>query len=386
MSWPRLAALALVAGLGIDPGQAAETASPVALADAARADLIARVSQSIIHVKGVRAAASRAAELFNPFTGASERERAKMLKRDPGLFSRIENAPLEPEREEGSAFMFDSVRGLAVTAAHIVSRSTTLTAILPDGRERPLELVGLDEETGLAVVKLKDATLPALSFASKRPRAGETALIVGKMIPFNAILASQGMVMGDANFGETGMGMMPPLADYFALDNLLPNGGLGGGPAVNMKGEVIGLVSAVFGLGGIGQGAVTVALRVGELKPTLDELIAKGAVRRSFIGVNTRMIGGALTIFSVTKGSPAEISGIKAGDRLISVNGQMVANEIVLHRLIATTPIGKDLSLQLTSEGVAKTVIVTTAERPARTKADDSGPARAFEAPGSPSV
>jgi S1-C subfamily serine protease len=371
----RLFAVALVCGT-IQPDLAAETASPTAAADTLRADLIDRVSRSIIHVKGVRAAEPA----FNPFTGMPERDRAKMLKRDPSLLSRMERDQQEPARQEGSAFIFDAERGLALTASHIVAGSVKLTAILPDGRERPLELVGLDDDTGIAVLRVKDAGLPALPFATRRPRTGDTALVVGKMIPFGTILASQGMVMGDTFIGEASNSQLPPLATFFALDNLLPNGGMGGGPSVNMKGEVTGLVSAIYGARGFGQDAVTMAMRVPELRPIIDQLVKEGSVKRSFIGISTQCDEGGCPIIQVERGSPAEVAGLKVADRIITVNGKVPGSDSGLRRIVALAPIGSELALSVSSGGPAKAVVVTTIGRPTTPPSDrklitDSGAA-----------
>ncbi len=363
----RLACAVALLGLAA-AAPAAEPALPTtAQTDSARADLIERVARSIVHVKGVRAAEPP----FDPFTGMDLREREKMLRRNPGILRQMTDQAAEPMREEGSAFIFDSARGLAITSDHIVARSATVSVVLPDGREKPAEVVGLDEETGIAILRIKDAALPALPLATKRLRAGENALIVGKMIPFGTILASQGMVMGDAFGPDTERGQLPALSEFFALDNLLPNGGMGGGPAVNLKGEVVGLVSATYGLRGYGQDGVTLALRVSELRPVIDELIARGKIRRSMIGLQTRCGTKGCQVATVQPGSPAEIAGIKLGDQILSVGGTAIISDTALRRIVAATPIGTDLSFSVMSGSIQKTIALSTVERQAPAKDAD---------------
>jgi S1-C subfamily serine protease len=364
----RLACVLALLGLAA-AAPAAEPALPTtAQTDAARADLIERVARSIIHVKGVRAAEPP----FDPFTGMDMREREKMLRRNPGILGQMTDEAAEPMREEGSAFIFDSARGLAITSDHIVARSVAVSVVLPDGREQPAEVVGLDEETGIAVLRIKDATLPALPLATKRPRAGESALIVGKMIPFGTILASQGMVMGDAFGPNAERGQLPALSEFFALDNLLPNGGMGGGPAVNMKGEVIGLISATYGARGYGQDGVTLALRMSELRSVIDELVARGKIRRSMIGLRTQCGTKGCQVVTVQRGSPAEIAGIKLGDRVLSVGGIAILSDSALRRIIASTPIGTSLSFSVMRGPIQKTIALSTVERLAPAKDADT--------------
>jgi serine protease Do len=355
--------MAFVASFLLVPAQApAQTAtqlpSPTAVSDSTRADLIERVARSIIHVRGVRPAEQG----FDPYAGLTTKERERRIKQNP-LLSQVLMGKPQPIRTEGSAFIFDSARGLAITASHIVAGSTSLSAVLPDGEEKPLEIVGIDTGTGIAVLRVKGMTLPALPFAAKRPRVGETALIVGRMIPFNATMASQGMVMGDANFEWGGSSGLPVLSDFFALDNLLPNGGMGGGPAVNMKGEVIGLVSAIYGARGYGQESLTLALRVGELQSTVAALIANGKIRRGMLGLAATCVDRVCTLAFLLSGGPAAAAGLKAGDQLLTLDGAPVTSELILQRRIAAAPVGTAFTLSVKSAGAVKSVTVTSSAK-----------------------
>lgn len=265
-----LGALGLALSLSSAPGSA--QSSPTAWTDAARSDLIARVARSVVHVKSV---GETPPPLPPPATSKSSRSRNKP---SAGLedFLRTFGGrdPREPRREEGTGFVFDAGRGLVLTAAHIVDRAKSVSVVLPGGSERGAEILGIDSEHGIAVLRVPGMTLPSLPLATRRPRAGETSLVVGWMIPAQSVLATQGMVMGalanDKLFGAS----VPDSANYHALDNLLPNGGFGGSPAVDTAGNVIGLVSAIYSRDGFSQQAVTLVIAVDRMRPIIEKLIA----------------------------------------------------------------------------------------------------------------
>ena len=263
---------ALVAGL------IALSAAPIAaqparppLTDLGRGELIARVQRSVVHVKAV-------SEPPAPPAPVAESKRSRSRPKTPlGLEEFLRNFsgkdPRAPRREEGTGFVYDGARDLVVTAAHIVDKAKTLTVVLPGGVERPATLAGIDPRHGVAVLHVPGLDLPALPLAARSPRTGETTIVVGWMIAARSILASQGMVMGAfATEALTGAESID-LARYHALDNLLPNGGFGGSPAVDADGNVIGLVSAIFSAGGFGQQALTLVIAVDRLRPVVEAML-----------------------------------------------------------------------------------------------------------------
>ncbi|HMT44787.1 MAG TPA: trypsin-like peptidase domain-containing protein [Chakrabartia sp.] len=353
------AALILTALSGEAGAQTAPLAYP---ADAARVDLIERVSRSIVHVKGERDAPPRP----DPYTRMTDKERERLLKRDPKFFERLGSMPppREPMREQGSGFVYDSGKGYVLTAAHIVRYSDRLSIVTPAGQEFPAKLVGVDPETGIAVLRYEGATLPALPLTTRTPRAGETALIIGKMIPMNSVFASQGMVMGTAGQGEGNSEGFPNLVDFVAFDNLLPNGGMGGGPAVNMKGEAVAIVSAIFGSQGYGQTAGTMGVPLGELRPTIDALIRDGKVKRSFIGLSYDCREARCSVLAVAGGLPSAKAGILPGDILKSVDGRPVTTWVGLRRIIASKPPGSQVKFGIERGGKSIEANVALIEQP----------------------
>ena len=325
--------------------------------DAARVAVIERVAKSVLRIKSFKPAVEAGADALTPLDmGSAERE--KLKRKNPMLFDRL-TMPMKarPIHEEGTGFVYDSARGLIVTAAHIVDSGGAITVFLPDGTEKPVELVGADRNIGLAILKLPGNTLPALALAPRKPKIGETVLIVGRLLPFDSVGASQGMVVGEARGADEIAGDRPVLVDYLMLDNLLPNGGMGGGPVVSMRGDVIGIVSAVWGRNGYGQDAATLAIPLLDLRPQIDELIRAGKIVRSEMGIWLDCDAGDCRIAGMKPGGPAQVAGLKEGDTLISVNGVPVKGSNALQRMIAPMPVGSDV-----------TVIVRRGEQPITAK------------------
>ena len=352
------AALILSALAAQVSAQSAPFANP---ADAARVDLIERASRSIVHVKAEQDSPS-----YDPYARMSDKERERVLKRDPKFFERLGSTPPKPRlmQEQGSGFVFDSAKGYVLTAAHIVRFSQRLSIVTPAGQEFPATLVGTDAETGLAVLRFEGATFPALPLATRQPRSGETAIIVGKMIPMSSVFASQGMVMGMAGHGEGSGEGFPSLTDYLAFDNLLPSGGMGGGPALNMKGEVVAVIAAIFGAQGYGQTAGTMGVPLADLRPVIDALVRDGKVKRSYIGLSYDCGNGKCSVFAVAKDMPAAKAGLQPGDILKTVDGAPVTTWVGLRRQIASKPLGARVKFVVERGGQMVTADVSLIEQP----------------------
>lgn len=203
--------------------------------------------------------------------GRGDRKIEEALRRLPEKF------PIGQRRQEGSGFVIDAGRGLILTAAHIVAGDEPLTLVLPDGSERPAERVGVDPDGGIAVLRSEGLGLPELPLATRQARTGEATLVVGWMIPLRTILATEGMVTGAVPAGTITSSQAPPSVAYVVLDNLLPNGGFGGSPVVDRSGEVLGLISALYGRD-YGRDALTLVIPAADLRPRLERLISGAAV------------------------------------------------------------------------------------------------------------
>ncbi len=344
------------------PPAPAPTAAPASV-EASRVALIARVARSVVHIKGVGEPPPPRAD---PFSGLTAKQRDKMERRNPDIFgTMIGDRAEQPFREEGTGFVYDSVNGLALTASHIVARAKTVTVVLADGNEQPANILGIDPDTGVAIVKLSKPGPPALPLSNAHPRAGEAALVVGRMIPLQSTLATQGMVMGDARMDESKGDAWPQLADYVGLDNFLPNGGLGGSPVINSQGDVMGIVSAIFGRNGFGHDAMTLIVPVAKLRPVLDELAATGTVRRSQLGLNVECPKSVCAVTRLDPNGGAEAAELRVGDTIATLDGKEVTGISQLRRLVAAVPVGSIATLTIDRDGQGQIVkVMTTAARP----------------------
>jgi serine protease Do len=321
----------------------------VAPGDVQRVALIENVAKSVVRIRSARTIPAG-----NSIWGMSAKELERMKRRDPMMAKELEAQSKDKEIfEEGTGFAYDSVKGLFVTAAHIVDKDSKITVFLSDGTEKSAELVGLDHDIGIAVIRVKDTNLPSVVLAQRKPKIGETLIIVGRLLPFDSIGASQGMMIGEAkgNLNESSeydrqIGG-PVLVDYIMLDNLLPMGGMGGGPVVNMRGEAVGIVSAIWGKNGYGQSTATMAVPIADLRPQIEEIILKGRIFRSKIGIDIFCKDSSCRVSDVKPNGSAEKAGMRESDKLISLNGTAITGFNSLRRQIAALPIGSEASIVL---------------------------------------
>ena len=328
-------------------------AQPADADDSARIALIERVSASVVHVRAEPGPAPPSSPPAKTSRKGKDVDFEALLRRMEGRV---------PRHEEGSGFVVDSRRGLILTAAHIVARSKTLTVRLPDRTERAAQLVGIDEDSGFALLRVGGPQLPSLLLGDRDPRAGETALIVGWMIPLKSVMAVEGMVMGRAP-GAGQARLAPLLADYVAIDAVIPNGGFGGSPVVDRNGAVIGFVSAIFGQG-YGPGSVTLIIPVRGFQPLVEELAAHGRIRRGRLGLDVDCERLPCTVSSVEQHGPGQASGVAIGDSIVAVDGVRLESEPQLRRAVAATPIGDQITLTLGRSGRQWVVAVRPAAQP----------------------
>ena len=350
----------------------APVSEPAVPRDTSRVALIERVSRSVVRVKGVREVAEPAypADMGRP-------QNAKIKRKDTSFLERMSALPVKrPIHEEGTAFVYDSARGLLLTAAHIVDEASVVTIFLADGSTRAAALVGADRDIGIAVLRVEGGLPPMLPLATRTPKIGETMTIVGRLLPFDSIGATQGMVIGEARGDSRGGEAILALVDYIMLDNLLPLGGMGGGPVVDLRGEVIGIVSAIWGRG-YGQEAATMAVPLAGLRSQIEEIARTGKVVRSHIGLNLMCDDSICRIGYLVPGGPADSAGLKPDDILVSVDGIKTASANQLRRQIAQLPPGSDISALVRRGDAQLNLKVRTADQPAPT-----GEKEAFTAPG----
>ncbi|NLW49445.1 MAG: Do family serine endopeptidase [Candidatus Brocadiaceae bacterium] len=270
------------------------------------------------------------------------------------------------QRGLGSGFLLDQ-EGHILTNNHVVGQADQLRVQLSDGREFEAEVAGTDPKTDLAVIRISGSTenLPTLPLGdSDNVKAGQWVMAVGN--PFGLRhTVSVGIV--------SATGRRIGAADYESMiqTDAAINSGNSGGPLVNLRGQVIGINTAIVGQANLGIGF---AIPANMAKDILDDLIAGREVRRGFLGVRIEALrpdmaeafgykgtGGAL-VQEVTPGTPAEKSDLQAGDIVTSLNGRPVADDNDLRQRIAGTAPGETIELGVWRDGRERTISVTLDE------------------------
>ena len=298
--------------------------------------------------------------------------------------------PRGPRRQSAGSGFFISADGYLVTNNHVIEDAESIKVVLKDETELDATVVGRDEGTDIAVLKVKGSGYTFVNFEnSARPRVGDWVLTVGN--PYNlGGTATAGIVSAyGRDIGET-------FVDYIQLDAPI-NRGNSGGPTFDTYGRVIGVNTAIFSPtgGSVGIGFAVpadVAARVSR------QLIANGKVVRGYIGAIIQdfnedmataqgMAGqkGAI-VAELTSGGPAERAGLAMGDIVLSVNGTRVRSSSELTRQVAKAAPGDLLRLEVIREGKPRTIEIRSGTRPSESQlaAGPGGPGGGAPGPGRP--
>jgi serine protease Do len=356
----RLFASALVAVLGAAQAQAAPSAPGVAPrpgAPASFADLVERVSPAVVSVEITARV---------PLAEALGRSGAD----DPFASPPEQPGPDQPttKAEALCSGFFISASGYLVTNDHCVKNETALKVTLKDGRVLPGRLVGVDEATDLAVIKVEGQGFTFIGFADKaRPRVGDWAIAIGNPYGLSGT-ATAGIV--SANAREIGSNFN----DFIQIDTPI-NKGNSGGPTFDTAGRVIGVNTIIVSEGG-GSSGIGFAIPADTVERVTHQLIAQGRVSRGYLGAMVQDLSpdladgaglpgchGAL-VAQVTPGGPAERAGVRTGDVLTGFNGSPVASSTDLTRRIAASTAGQSFTLALYRDGQPRSLQVTAGLRP----------------------
>jgi serine protease Do len=265
----------------------------------------------------------------------------------------------------GSGFVIDGKEGIVVTNNHVIEGADEIIVNFNDGSKLKVEKVlGKDTKTDLAVLKVSPKKpLPAVAFGSStRLRVGDWVMAIGNPFGLGGSV-TVGIISAKQRDINSG-----PYDDYLQTDAAI-NKGNSGGPLFNMDGEVIGVNTAIISPTG---GSIGIGFAVPSDTATvvIDQLRQFGETRRGWLGVKIQTItddiaeasgvkenGGAL-VASVTPGSPAAKAGIQDGDVILKFDGKDVTSMRGLPRLVAQTPIGKDVDVELLRKGQKLTMKV----------------------------
>jgi len=333
-----------------------QTTDPPHLQKGGFADIAKRVTPAVVNITvSKQAAVPMSGMPFDPmkeFFG---------LPGTPGIQPRQDQAPM-PDLQGAGSGVIVSGDGYVLTNNHVVEGAKEITVTLPDKREYPGTVVGLDPQTDLAVIKVGATDLPFVQWGdSSQLQVGEYVLAVGNPFGLNSTV-TLGIVSA---LGRGGMGITQ-YEDFIQTDAAI-NPGNSGGALVNTQGELVGINTAIFSRSGGYQG-VGFAVPTKLAKPVFSSLVKTGSVVRGFLGVGIQAVTpdlaasfqldkaqGAL-VTNVMSGSPADQAGIQRGDVIVEYEGQAVVDPRTLQGQVVGTVVGNQISLVVMREGTKVTL------------------------------
>jgi len=269
---------------------------------------------------------------------------------------------------QGSGF-FISADGYAVTNNHVVDKAEHVDVTTDDGKTFTAKVIGTDARTDLALIKVEGRSdFPFVHLGDKSPRIGDWVLAVGNPFGLGGTVTA-GIV--SARGRDIGAG---PYDDFIQIDAAV-NKGNSGGPTFDVDGNVIGVNTAIFSPSG-GNVGIAFDIPAETVKAVVAQLKDHGAVTRGWIGVQIQPVtadiadslglknaSGAL-VADPQSGSPAQKAGIKAGDVIVSVNGEAVTDARNLARRISSMAPGTSIKLGVIRGGKEDTLTLTLGELP----------------------
>ncbi|WP_165219028.1 trypsin-like peptidase domain-containing protein [Aquisphaera insulae] len=360
------------------PAEGQKTATALSQAYAAVADF---VRPSVVQIT-VTKKAGKIPNLRNfPFPGPNGRrpnpnspnnpkDLEELLKRFFGPDGLVE--PQQFGREAhgtGSGFVYDN-SGHIVTNNHVVSDAEKITVTFHDGVEAPATVVGTDDKSDVAVIKVDATNYPALPKGdSTKVKVGELVMAIGS--PFEL---SQSVTTGIISATERNDVKINAYESFLQTDASI-NPGNSGGPLVNMSGEVIGVNSAIV-TGGRGNDGIGFAIPMDMASSVADQLIKQQdhKVHRGAIGIVlapltpslARQLGidagtKGILVSEIIAGSPAEKAGLKQGDVIVGLAGEKIVSLPTFRLKVAGSPVGKSFDLEYYRDGKRQTATLTPA-------------------------
>lgn len=345
-----------------------QAAAPRAGAPMSFGDLVARLQPAVVNIS-TKQSIQAPQQQANPFAGTPFEQ----------FFNQMPGQGGRPQRREGqslgSGFII-SADGYVVTNNHVVAPAQgatvdSITVTLPDRKEYTAKLVGRDEASDLALLKIEGASLPFVKFGdSARARAGDWVVAIGNPFGLGGSVTA-GIV--SAVHRVTGQG---GAYDRFIQTDASINQGNSGGPMFNLNGDVIGINSQIFSQSG-GNIGIGFAIPAEEAKPIIDKLMRGVKIERGYLGVT---LGGPVDgdaaaalgipknqgelIAGVQPDGPAAKGGLRAGDVVVRVNGEAVNPDNTLSYLVANVQPGQTARLDVLRNGRPATVNVGVVARP----------------------
>jgi serine protease Do/serine protease DegQ len=295
---------------------------------------------------------------------------------DDPFFKRFFDLPDAGPRERqfqsaGSGVIFDAKSGYIVTNAHVVDNATEITVTLQDGRDLSATVVGSDVPSDVAVLKVPPEGLTQVAMGdSTRLEVGDFVVAIGNPFGLTHTVTS-GIVsgLGRSNINPDGY------EDFIQTDASI-NPGNSGGALLNLRGELVGINSAILSRSG-GNIGIGFAIPVNMARSIMDQLIKYGSVKRGLLGVSIYSLTPdtaksldipntqGVLVSQVSEGSAAEKAGIKPGDVITSINGQTIKSNSELRNAIGLSRVGDKLEVALIRDRKPMNVTAVITEPPA---------------------
>lgn len=298
--------------------------------------------------------------------------RENPLLSDP-FFRRFFDVPTRPRERRsqslGSGVIIDAKNGYIITNHHVIEHAEEITVTLRDGRKLSAEVVGADPATDVAVIQVKVDGLTAVKLAdSDKLRVGDFVVAIGNPFGLGQTVTS-GIVSA---LGRSGLGI-EGYEDFIQTDASI-NVGNSGGALVNLRGELVGINTAIIAPGG-GNVGIGFAIPSNMARDVMSHLVSYGEVKRGLLGVATqdltpdlaeafgiRGVKGAVVV-EISAGSSAVDAGLQAGDVITSVNKKSIKSAADLHNVLGLLRVGDNVEIEVLRDGRKMSVSTQLGER-----------------------
>src|SRR6266404_5903319 len=360
----------LASSPNVDPKQ---IASLEALNQERRA-LVSSVIPSVVAVKTSKKIGIRREYGLDPFEFFFRNQRQFRNPNDEAL---VQNAL-------GSGVIVTN-EGHIITNNHVVDQVDEIEVQLSDGRTKKARLVGADSQVDLAVLKIDDPGVKPLKLAdSDTVQAGDFVLAIGNPFGFEETVTD----------GIISSKMRPNRTDAFGdllQTNAAINPGNSGGPLINLRGEVIGINTAIISPSQASAG-IGFAIPSNTIRTALESLLKQGRIIRGYLGIQTRALqpgqsstdNEGVVVDQIVPGSPAAQAKLQRGDLIRKFNGREVKNINALRSMVAQTELNKNVDLEIIRDGKPLNVITQVKEQPANYGTAQAAPRQGQSQPKSP--
>src|ERR1700730_2266623 len=340
--------------LASEPNVDSKTVASLEALNRERREIINSVVPSVVAVKTSKKIGGRRGGTMDPFE----------------FFFRNQRQPRNPQEEAmvqnslGSGVIVTN-EGHIITNSHVVDQVDEIEVQLSDGRTKKARLIGSDAEADLAVLKIDDPGVKPLKLAdSDQVQAGDFVLAIGNPFGFeetvtDGIISSKGRPNRADAFGD------------LLQTNAAINPGNSGGPLVNLRGEVVGINTAIISRSGGSQG-IGFAIPSNNVRTALESLLKQGRIIRGYLGIQTRAgqpnqpapNSDGVVVDDVVPGSPAAEAQLQKGDVIRKFNGRNVKSLLQLRSLVSQVELNKNVELEIVRDGKPIKVAAQIKEQP----------------------